>query len=83
MPAIRSFRDLETYKKARAATRTVFEATQSFPRMETQAWLDHALDCACISPEQFRKMDATWQSIGAMLHSMIERADSFCRTLAS
>ncbi len=125
MAAIRSFRDLETYKKARQASRAVFEVTTTFPReekysltdqvrrssravgamiaeawakrrypaafvnkiddalgeaMETQAWLDHALDCGYLSPAQLREMDAAWQSVGAMLNGMIERADTFCRT---
>jgi four helix bundle protein len=128
MAAIRSFRDLETYKKARKATREVFELSKSFPReekfsltdqvrrssravgamvaeawakrryrasfiskiddalgeaMETQAWLDHALDCGYLSSVQYREMDAAWQSIGAMLYAMIERADAFCATSAA
>lgn len=47
--------------------------------METQAWLDHSLDCNYISSKQFQEMDAVWQRIGAMLNRMIERADGFCR----
>lgn len=50
--------------------------------METQCWLDHALDCGYLSPEQYSTMDAAWQSIGAMLNRMIERADDFCKTIA-
>jgi four helix bundle protein len=50
--------------------------------MEPQAWLDHALDCGYLSSEQFKEMNAAWQSIGAMLNGMIERADAFCRTFA-
>jgi len=46
--------------------------------METQAWLDHALDCAYLSPSKHRELDAAWQSIGAMLHKMMDRADTFC-----
>lgn len=41
--------------------------------METQAWLDSALDCGYLDA-------AAWQSIGAMLSRMIARADSFCRS---
>lgn len=47
--------------------------------METQAWLDHALDCQYISAAQFSPLDARWQSIGGMLNRMIQRADTFCR----
>ena len=46
--------------------------------METQAWLDHALDCAYISPALFQELDKSWQHIGAMLNRMIQRADDFC-----
>src|SRR5262245_42505458 len=47
---------------------------------ETQAWLDHALDCQYIDNIQHQKMDDAWQHVGAMLNRMIERADSFCRS---
>jgi four helix bundle protein len=47
--------------------------------METQVWLDHALDCNYLPPTQYREMDAAWQSIGAMLNRMIERAEDFCK----
>src|SRR5262249_1547639 len=41
--------------------------------METQAWLDHALDCRYISQSQYAEMDRAWQSIGGMLRNMITR----------
>lgn len=47
--------------------------------METQSWLDHALDCGYLTEKQFREMDSNWQSIGGMLNKMIDRADDFCR----
>jgi four helix bundle protein len=46
--------------------------------METQAWLDHALDCGYLNPTKHREFDTSWQSIGAMLHQMMDRADTFC-----
>ena len=46
--------------------------------METQAWLDHALDCKYISPAIFEQRDSAWQEIGGMLHRMIDKADTFC-----
>jgi four helix bundle protein len=46
---------------------------------ETQSWLDDCLDCGHISADEFKQMDAAWQSIGAMLNKMIERADDFCK----
>ncbi|HEY3128969.1 MAG TPA: four helix bundle protein [Acidobacteriota bacterium] len=48
--------------------------------METQAWLDHALECDYIDQEQHHLLDEAWQHIGAMLHRMIQRADDFCKT---
>jgi four helix bundle protein len=51
--------------------------------METQAWLDHSLDCQYLNPALFRELDAAWQTIGGMLNRMIERADDFCRTSGS
>jgi four helix bundle protein len=46
--------------------------------METQAWLDHALDCGYLNATKHREFDAAWQSIGAMPHKMMDRADTFC-----
>jgi four helix bundle protein len=48
--------------------------------METQAWLDHALDAAYINQSQHRALDDAWQRVGARLNRMIQRADDFCRT---
>ena len=46
--------------------------------METQAWLDQALDCAYISDKQFAELDAHWQHIGGKLNRMIDRSSDFC-----
>ena len=46
---------------------------------ETQSWLDDCSDCRYISDEQFRELDDSYASIGAMLARMIDRADDFCR----
>lgn len=48
--------------------------------METQSWLDDALDCKYIKTNQHCEYNAAWQGIGAMVSRMIERADDFCRT---
>ena len=47
--------------------------------METQSWLDDALDCSYISQAQFDDLNARFQSIGGMLARMIDRADDFCK----
>jgi four helix bundle protein len=48
--------------------------------METQSWLDHALESEYITLEQHRELDQSWQRIGAMLNKMIQRADTFCQS---
>ncbi len=48
--------------------------------METQNWLDHAVDCEYISMDEHTVLDDQWQQIGAMLNGMMERADDFCRS---
>ncbi len=47
--------------------------------METQAWLDHALNCEYIEKNVHRELDDAWQHIGAMLNRMVQEADSFCK----
>jgi four helix bundle protein len=48
--------------------------------METQAWLDHALDCGYLERNQYHTLDDSWQKVGAMLNRMIQRANDFCRS---
>ena len=50
--------------------------------METQSWLDDAIDCAYISKAEFQDLDSRYQSIGGMLVRMIDRADDFCKNAA-
>ena len=42
--------------------------------METQAWLDHALDRGYLERKRYRSLDDSWQKVGAMLDRMIQRA---------
>ena len=49
---------------------------------ETQAWLDHALQCEYLDMNEHRELDDAWQHLGAMLNRMINRADDFCRDAA-
>jgi four helix bundle protein len=48
--------------------------------METQAWLDHALDCNYLNNVHYKELNAAWQHIRAMLNRMIDRADDFCKS---
>ncbi len=47
--------------------------------METQAWLDHALSCRYLQAEDFSRLDAELQHVGAMLARMIARAEDFSK----
>lgn len=47
--------------------------------METQAWLDHAMDCKYIEEKEFKELDSSWQQIGGMLRRMMEKTPEFCR----
>lgn len=46
--------------------------------METQSWLDDALDCEYIDAAEHKLRDEAWQHIRAMLGRMITEADRFC-----
>jgi four helix bundle protein len=46
--------------------------------MESQAWLDQALDCQYITSEQHQIHDLLFQNIGGKLQRMIDKADTFC-----
>lgn len=45
---------------------------------ETQSWLDQALRCNYITPNQHHELDVHCTHIGAMLRAMENKADSFC-----
>ena len=69
----------EAWAKRRYPAAFVSKLTEALAEaMETQGWLDHSLRCAYIAPADFRRQDAQWQSIGAMINRMIQRADDFC-----
>jgi four helix bundle protein len=46
--------------------------------METQSWLDDALDCGYIEIALHHELDQLYQGIGGKLMAMISRADDFC-----
>ncbi len=46
---------------------------------ETHHWIDVAASCRYLMPEQASKFNADLSEIGRMLHSMIDKAKSFCR----
>ena len=47
-------------------------------QLETQHWIETALDCSYVTPEQSKYLLAKYASVGKMLNSMINKASSFC-----
>ncbi len=47
---------------------------------ETQHWIRVALSCNYVVPAHAEKLDAELSEIGRMLHSMMQKSGSFCRT---
>ena len=51
-------------------------------QLETQHWIDVALDCGCLTQEQHTLLLANLSEIGKMLHSMVAKASQFCGAMA-
>ena len=51
--------------------------------METQSWLDSALDCDYIDTRQHAALNEAWQGVGGGLSRMIDRAEQFCHQASS
>ena len=49
-------------------------------QLETQHWIETALDCLYISNECAINLLEQYASVGKMLGSMIAKADSFCKS---
>ena len=47
-------------------------------QLETQHWLEVAVDCEYISPETAKELLKKYHEIGKMLNSMIAKSESFC-----
>jgi four helix bundle protein len=47
-------------------------------QMETQHWVDEALDCGYLSAADAIQLSASLGEVGRMLNSMIEKAPAFC-----
>jgi four helix bundle protein len=47
-------------------------------QLETQHWLTEAVDCGYLSSVDASQLNSSLEEIGRMLHSMMEKADSFC-----
>jgi four helix bundle protein len=47
-------------------------------QLETQHWIDMAVDCGYLSEVEVRSLNHDLSEIGRMLNSMMEKSDSFC-----
>jgi hypothetical protein len=47
-------------------------------QLETQHWVGEALDCGYLPADAAERLIAQLEEIGRMLHSMMEKSDSFC-----
>ncbi|MBI4931114.1 MAG: four helix bundle protein [Bacteroidetes bacterium] len=50
-------------------------------QLETQHWIETALDCSYISMEAAKDLLSHCSSVGKMLNAMINKADTFCNRL--
>jgi hypothetical protein len=46
---------------------------------ESQTWLEFALACKYVDKDKFDQLDEKYEHIFAMLHTMENKADSFCK----
>ena len=47
--------------------------------METQSWLDTAIDAGYLDKLRFDELNSRFQAVGGKLSRMIDRADDFCK----
>lgn len=50
-------------------------------RLETQHWIETALDCSYITKETYSDLLAKCESTGRMINSMIEKSYLFCKKI--
>jgi four helix bundle protein len=50
-------------------------------QLETQHWIETALDCSYISKETANNLLEKYSFVGKMLNSMISKAESFCKPI--
>ena len=69
----------EAWGKRRYEKRFVSKLTDAdAEQMETQHWVAEALDCGYLAAAEAVRLNTWLEEIGRMLHSMMEKADSFC-----
>ena len=48
-------------------------------QFETQHWLEIAYECKYITKEQFNQQSTNCESLGKMIHNMIQKSNQFCK----
>ena len=48
-------------------------------QLETQHWLEIAYECKYITKEQFNQQSIKCESLGKMIHNMIQKSNQFCK----
>lgn len=69
----------EAWGKRRYSRHFVSKLTDAdAEQLETQHWIEVALDCGYVSPDQCCEVLNGLQEIGRMINAMILKADQFC-----
>ena len=95
---VKSFRDLEDYKRARELSGVIAEAwgkrryEKQFiskltdadgEQLETQHWIETAVDCSYISEEVADDLLKQCATISKMLSSRMNKSESFCNNIVN
>jgi len=69
----------EAWGKRRYEAHFISKLTDSdAEQLETQHWLDNALECNYISKAETDELIDKYLSVGRMLNSMIDKSETFC-----
>ncbi len=69
----------EAWGKRRYEAHFISKLTDSdAEQLETQHWLDNALECNYISKTETDELIDKYLSVGRMLNSMIDKSETFC-----
>jgi four helix bundle protein len=69
----------EAWAKRSYEKHFVSKLTDADGELETQHWIETALDCSYMTPEDANRLLAGCSDIGKMLNSMTTKASTFCK----
>ena len=71
----------ESWYKRRYIAAFINKITDSIQEAaETQTWLEFSLSCKYCTQEEYQKLNANYEQIIAQLLTMIQKANTFCKT---